>query len=468
MGLAKLPPELQLLTFYFLVHNYSALYALTRVSKNIRIHAFEVLGTTFDLWQGKTDDIDLKLCALLHRADAGDRVPRLRIMTTGSDFGDNIIKLASGFKTLRICFDTRHGRFTPGTQAVPRATIDFFRRAMQALTGKTPKNTVSWGKNFGLRKADASMQFIFQALRHVTTLHLGGSTNCLPWNITGTMEMLENLKFTGISNAKLSYNCVRLAHRPGLKKLEFSNMAIPPTLLEFLPKRPVDSLGGISATELYFINCWVPHKSLARIVQAFNGLQRFEYSLSMTVSGAPPYWSRNWHIGEYITALHQHRQTLAHLKIVRPEPSTDPDHLDCNHIGSLADFTAIESLSINARFIAPHTDFLQALAQHQMYCRPWFDTLRNVSANDAADPMTVLSTFPRSLNRLELSGCSPTVTTLLLPSIERGRAVGSLRELKIVYAQQPSSGTATRPLTQQELDLVGSFKQKGIKLKIHT
>ena len=123
MGLAELPPELQLLTFYFRLQlqNYSALNALTCVSKKIRVHALDVLRTTLDLWHETTDDIELNLGALLHRAVTGDRIPPLQIATTGNDFGDNIIKLASKFKTLRIRFATRHGRFTPGMQPLPRA-----------------------------------------------------------------------------------------------------------------------------------------------------------------------------------------------------------------------------------------------------------------------------------------------------------------------------------------------------------
>lgn len=284
------------------------------------------------------------------------------------------------------------------------------------------------------------------------------------------MEILENLKLTGVTNAKLSYNCVRLAHRPGLKKLEFSHMAIPPSFIEFLPKRPVDNLGGISATELYFINCWVPHKSLVRIVNAFNGLQRFGYSLSTTVSGAPSYYNRHWHVGEFIAALHQHTNTLTHLKIVRPEPWTDPGRLECNHIGSLADFTALECLSINERFIAPHNGPFKTphTMTYQIYCLPFFNNLRQLSANAAANPMIVLNALPRSLTRLELSGCSPTVTTTLLPTIERNGPIGGLRELEIVFTDQSPSGTAARPLSQQEVDMIAAFGQMGIRLDIRS
>ena len=75
--------------------------------------------------------------------------------------------------------------------------------------------------------------------------------------------------------------------------------------------------------------------------------------------------------------------------------------------------------------------------------------------------MTVLRALPQSLTKLELFACLRTVTTTLLPSIKQGPTVDSLRELRLVYAQQSPSGTATGSLTQQEMDFVAAFEQKG-------
>lgn len=239
---------------------------------------------------------------VFHRAVTGNRIPPLQIATTGNDFGDNIIKLASKFKTLRIRFVTRHGRFTPGIQPMPRATVNDFRSALQALTRKAPKDTISWGKHYVLRKADASMQFIFQALRHVTTLHLGGSTNCLPWDITDAMENLENLQFIGVTNANMSRNCILLAYRPAFNMLEFLNIAITVGFLEFFP-----GTCGITATVLQFNNCWVPAKGVERIVKAFENLVTFEYSFKATLSEAQPYWLRRWQLGQFVSTLCRHK-----------------------------------------------------------------------------------------------------------------------------------------------------------------
>ena len=145
-------------------------------------------------------------------------------------------------------------------------------------------------------------------------------------------------------------NCVLLAYRPALDTLEFSNMAITVGFLEFIP-----DTRGIIATTLRFNNYWAPAKAVERIVKAFEILITFEYSLNATLSEAQSYWLRRWQLGQFVSALRQHKQTLKHLKIVRLEPFPDLGDNECNHIGSLADFTALECLSVSKRFVTPHT-----------------------------------------------------------------------------------------------------------------
>lgn len=466
MGLAELPHELQLNIFHRLADDYAALSALVFVSKRVKDCASEVLRTprTFDLSKGNTDEIEPILGALFHLAETNATAPQVHFTSTGDAFGDDIVRHASRYITLRMSFGTRFGtrfgRVAQGTQPIPPGTINLFRLAMQALTGKAPKQTVSWGQNFDLRKADASVRLILHTLRHVTTLELGGSTNCLPWDMTGMLDTLRNLQFVGIANAKLSRNCVLLACQPGLNKLEFSDMAITLGFLDFFPGTP----GSISATTLRFTNCWVPKRAVERIVKACRGLVMFEYSLDTALSEAQTYWLRQWSIAEFLTALQCHRHTLKHLKIVRPEPLTNFNNLECNHIGSLADFTVLESLFVNQRFLAPHP---------AAYCKPRFDNLHYLGPMNTADPMAVLYKLPQSLKRLELSGCVRTVTSTLLSRVVRGLGVGGLlpglRELRIVYTQQLPPRTATRPFTQQEQALLLAFERRGVNLKLlHT
>lgn len=356
-----------------------------------------------------------------------------------------------------MSFDTRFGRVAQGTQPIPPGTVNLFRLAMQALTGKGPKQTVSWGQNFGLRKADASVRLILHTLRHITTLELGSSTNCLPWDMTGMLDTLRNLHFVGITNAKLLRNCILLACQPGLNKLEFSGMGITLGFLEFFPGTP----GSISATTVRFTNCWAPKRAVERIVKACRGLVIFEYALNTALSEAQTYWLRQRNIAEFLTALHRHRHTLKHLKIVRPEPLTNLNNLECNHIGSLDGFTALESLFVNQRFMTPHP---------AAYCKPRFDNLHYLGPMNTADPMAVLYKLPQSLKRLELSGCARTVTSTLLSRVVRDLGAGGLlpglRELRIVYTQRSPPRTATRPCTQQEQDLVVAFKRRGVNLTL--
>ncbi|KAF1926850.1 uncharacterized protein M421DRAFT_93745 [Didymella exigua CBS 183.55] len=274
-SLAELPPELQFLTFDHLTDDYIALSALVLVSRSIAECTLKVLqNCALDFFDGNTDEIESALDALLHRAKTSARAPQVLFTSTGNNFGESVIRNASRFTIFRLRFATRHGHVAQGTQPILPSTVNFFRSAMQALTGKPPKHTISWGQNFGLRKADASVHLILHAPAPHRYARIG--------------------------------RCDKL-FAVGHDRLEFSNMGITLGFLEFFPRTP----GTISATTLCFANCWVPHRSVERIVGAFSGLVTFEYSLNRVLAKTQTYWN---HTANSMIVLYRLPQSLTKLE----------------------------------------------------------------------------------------------------------------------------------------------------------
>ena len=446
MSFTQVPHEIQLHIFGYLLNDYAALLNVSQTSTHLRACALQLLRTcrTLDLSEGITDGIEAVLSNLHELASNGTPPPPHAPFTSLGDLlGDNIVGHASRYNSLKVFFGDRVGATGEDTQAIVPDDMNIFILMMQVLTGKTRRELRSWRKNFRLRKVEPSLRLILYAMRHVRTLELGGSAKCLPWKMEGMLTTLRTLKLYDITNNQLTRHCCTLAAQPGLTSLEFSDMNVTLGFLEhFKPSTPIMSLR--------FTRCWVPKLALTRIISACSNLVTFEYTLDTARSEAQPYQVRQWQTGKLLSDLRRHAHTLKHLKIVRLGTTTTRFWLECDHVGSLAVFNALETLTVNPELLAPHHDA----------CHVQDDCSRR------ADMVAVLFRAPQSLQTLRLARCNNTVIARLsrvVASMGLSGLLSNLRDLEIVYTTPLN--TLQRNLGQPELALRDAFGRRGVDVK---
>jgi hypothetical protein len=451
MSLEQLPHELQLNVFGHLANDYTSLCGLIIVSKSLYDCALEVFRTCriLDLSTGLTDNIEAVLENLyLLAMDDTAVTPQVSFTRTSSTLCDDIVRHAFRYKILKICFEDRYGAVGDNTQPhINRGDMYKFEFMMRALAGNDSYDARTWRRKFSTRVADASLRLVLHTMRHITTLELGGSTNCLPWKIEGMLQMLRTLKLTGITNSKLSRHCCHLAAQPGLFALEISDMCITSKFIGFFREK-------LSITSLRFTRCWVATNALTRIIKACNKLATFEYSLKASHWEAQSVHRRQYHIGQLLNNLHPHRVTLKNLTILNLDATVMAWH--CNHVGSMAKFTVLETLVVNQKH----------LATHRYFCR--IDQADPAQINRYADVVAILSKLAPSVQTLSLHRCSETSIINMLSRVEECMGLvdllPNLRTLEVTFAQNPSD-SSTKRARQQELDLATKFKRRGIEIK---
>lgn len=451
MSLLQLPHELQLQIFEHLADDYSSLTSAVLVSRQLYDCAFEVLKTyrTLDLSDGVTDEIEAVLGGLYLLAWRNEPAPRVEFKTTDSELGDNIIRHASRYNTLKVDFDHRRGRVRDAAKAdIDRTDIVKFEKMMRMLAYGDGYDVRTFRRNFSSRMADTSLRLVFHTMRHLTTLELGGSTNVLPWDLRNILQRLRTLKFTAIINKQLSGRCCDLAARPGLLALEFSNMSITSGFLGNFKY-------VLSIKVLRFTHCWVEPISMTRVIEACKNLETFEYSLSSRYWKAEHIYSKHHHLYRALRHLRRHTATLKHLTLVIPDVTTRI--WQCNHIGSLAVFSSLETLTVSHNL----------LAAHHRGCN--VDDLDKDQVDDGADAFSILAKLPPSVQRLSLHLCEEqsVLNTLSGTANAMGLAdvLPNLRQVEAALAWTKSN-TVVRHVSKREQAVLAELNNRGIKVRI--
>lgn len=419
MGLGALPPELQLHIFGYLVNDYTSLRALVHVSRQTYDCAREVLQEcrTLDLWAGSTDNIEEVLMQLYTLAnDSTATVPHTTFSSSGSFFGDNLIRHASRYNKLSLCFDGRDG--FASKLPLTNETMSKLEAMWAAVAGNRGYDIGTWRYRMSRRLADTSIRLILRTMLHITTLQLGGCTNVLPWSMQGILPFLHTLQISDITNKQLSQVCCRIASLPHLVDLQFSHMSISGSFFTHFKD-------NLSITHLRFMKCWVTPAAMQRALGACRNLELFEYLLS---TEHRPANSRHHHLYSLITDLGAHANTLKLLKILVPDVTVPASQ--CNHVTSLAQFSALRRLVISYKLLAPHT--------HPCRVEPsdmW-------QVDKAMTPWTILSRLPPTMEELHLhrGDKMPIIRTLSEMVDSVGPAVlPKLRFLEVTLPWRPGS-----------------------------
>ncbi|KAH6642812.1 hypothetical protein C7974DRAFT_409334 [Boeremia exigua] len=446
MGLPDLPPELQVMVYENLEDDYDALMALTTVSRAVADCAHYVLEPlqTLDLSDGCTDEIEDNLIRLYELAyGPTSPVPQVTFRTIHSDLGQNLIRQASAYRTLVVHFDSRYG-FTQRPAIRPENMVKL--EAMWALlNGSEPYSPSTWRRNVQNRLADTSLRLVFRTMRHLTTLELGGSTNILPWKTAGILPMLRTLKFTAITNPKLSPMCWNLAARPHLVTLEFSNMSITTSFLANLKN-------DLPVTDLRFRHCWVEINAFRRFSDHCKRMEAFEYTLGAYYWPVAATKSKHHHLASLVSQMHRHANKLTHLTLLMP--NVEMDSTQCNHVVSLAQFTALQKLAISYKVLAPHTRACGVYVANPNTMLTQWDILSGLAPSvdevhlyrgDEADVM------------LTLSGMVNSMGPNMLPNLRRVEVI--LSRLRSPFSVSRSPGT-------REVAIRKKFERRGVVVLI--
>ncbi|KZM28852.1 uncharacterized protein EKO05_0008558 [Ascochyta rabiei] len=209
-----------------LISDSERLPALTRVSRNIRRRAFEVLmnNCTIDLSSSRNQIIHsvmAHLFALVH--DTTVPVPDVAIESTGDPLVDKLVKYASKFKTPKIdAFDRHCIRST-----VSGSVLLQYISAVQVLESATMYGAKSWKSKFRRGKMEDLLRFLLRVTRHISTLEMGRS---LEWmgqgGIQGMCPMLHALKLDCIIRQSFSHKCCNFIQLLTTKMLEFTRKGV--------------------------------------------------------------------------------------------------------------------------------------------------------------------------------------------------------------------------------------------------
>lgn len=452
MSLEQLPHELQLNIFRYLVNDYSSLCALVIVSRDLHDCAAEILKPCriLDLSDGVTDNIESVLGNLYSLAtDVTAAVPQVGFRSTGSGLGNDIVRHASRYKTLKVSLRNPFGMSFEEAH-ISDTDMSKFELMMKMLAENSRYNNKAWKTSFSAGDMGASLRLILHTMRHITTLELGGNMNYLPRKMENMRHTLRTLKLVGITNRPLPPHCCRLANGSDLIALEFSAMCITsPSLTGFYM--------NFSITSLRFTQCYVSTNALTRVIKACKELVTFEYSLSAShwvVKHAHP--CHQYHMGQLLSDLSSHGNTLKNLTI------TDPDgavRLHCNHVGSLAEFSVLEALAVNYEHLEPH----------RYFCRS-----KQPDSDGVYDHVNAVDTmwrFPPSVQTLRLHRCDEvSVINTLFKAVDYMEDIDflpSLHTLEVMYVQSLPGDLArsARQQRQEELDLYTKFKTHGVEIK---
>lgn len=340
---AALPGEIQSLIFHHLHDDYTALTALCLTSRALLSVARGVIYDSAPL--ATTSVSDGTLLQLLKYIFRVGRKWRSGNTATTDPLIWRVMSFASQFRNLKI--DRQDIDYS--TNIAPhQATMALFRRTINSFTALSASQKIIWANDIALGYDYALLRMLLSLLGRLHTLELHGLQGSLPrvnhgLQAVSGLSTLRVLKLYAIKDSQLPTSCCYLMALPTSNELEISDM--------ILTSQSVPSMTTmqISAKSLRFAQCYIALNLLVAILSACQGLEIFEYSLSL---GKMLEAYQSFHLGLHCLqdGLHQHRSTIKNLKLTFPGSGSGNDRF---FIGPIEGYTVLETLSVFQQHLGP-------------------------------------------------------------------------------------------------------------------